>query len=496
MLRLVVALALAFWAVPRVAGQSAKAVYKAWSLYKDGPWVSERNPTPGAVLAALQLNDPPAGIVVTRLTCTGSEARVGACGFATAASDPAAIANCNLALSAGVRCYEADFKVRLVQGSTTTGNSEGRLETWVNKGWGLVGETAFDARDAQVVCRQLGLPFAGAVVVAGGAMPYGAPPAGRQVAVDDLHCVGDEGNIGLCGRGPVTNPDVAHVSVQCREGDFAARLTGGEHPSEGRLEVYVGGKWGTVCTDRFDRSAMFTVCRQLGFSTSEELGPTFKSYNVTGWPAVPRPDNTTRPALIRLSSCPDDASSLAQCASDRPGSNNLTAAYECSSGSDVVVSCYQVTLLTPDTEPRALCNDPWATGVSVVPDRDSTTLLVGELDDSSAGPRSQDALLVSYKADGTLVGHVAFGQPWSSDFSSRGGAVTFGATPRPGALLLADVTGDGRDDLVALFDDHVSSAAKLWSPPGGRSNQPGPRQQPQKGYCWYNNAGPSGLTNH
>ncbi|KAG2454472.1 hypothetical protein HYH02_001490 [Chlamydomonas schloesseri] len=42
----------------------------------------------------------------------------------------------------------------------------------------------------------------------------------------------------------------------------------------------------------------------------------------------------------------------------------------------------------------------------------------------------------------------------------------------------------------------AQSAAKLWSPPGGRSNQPGPRQQPQKGYCWYNNAGPSGLTNH
>ncbi|KAG2453744.1 hypothetical protein HYH02_001955 [Chlamydomonas schloesseri] len=47
-----------------------------------------------------------------------------------------------------------------------------------------------------------------------------------------------------------------------------------------------------------------------------------------------------------------------------------------------------------------------------------------------------------------------------------------------------------------LRHEDLQSAAKLWSPPGGRSNQPGPRQQPQKGYCWYNNAGPSGLTNH
>ncbi|KAG2452714.1 hypothetical protein HYH02_002946 [Chlamydomonas schloesseri] len=54
----------------------------------------------------------------------------------------------------------------------------------------------------------------------------------------------------------------------------------------------------------------------------------------------------------------------------------------------------------------------------------------------------------------------------------------------------------GRWPVDKAMRRRAKSAAKLWSPPGGRSNQPGPRQQPQKGYCWYNNAGPSGLTNH
>ena len=35
----------------------------------------------------------------------------------------------------------------------------------------------------------------------------------------------------------------------------------------------------------------------------------------------------------------------------------------------------------------------------------------------------QDALLITYKGDGTLVGHAAFGRPWSSTFGSTGAGV-------------------------------------------------------------------------
>ena len=40
----------------------------------------------------------------------------------------------------------------------------------------------------------------------------------------------------------------------------------------GRLEVYLNGKWGTVCNDGFSQNEADTACRQLGFSSALEHG--------------------------------------------------------------------------------------------------------------------------------------------------------------------------------------------------------------------------------
>ena len=41
------------------------------------------------------------------------------------------------------------------------------------------------------------------------------------------------------------------------------------HPSQGRVEVSLGGVWGTVCDAYFDAPEAAVFCRSLGFTDGE-----------------------------------------------------------------------------------------------------------------------------------------------------------------------------------------------------------------------------------
>ncbi|CAH1251215.1 PRSS12 [Branchiostoma lanceolatum] len=235
------------------------------------------------------------------VACGGNETNLGDC-----RADSWGRSDCSHKEDAGVVCEEKPA-FRLAGGHVPW---EGRVEfrPGEKSEWGAVCSTSWTEADARVVCRQLGNTDG---VTAAGPERFGRGTG--RIWLSDVTCSGEETNILSCGF-TWDPPDCGHsqdVAVICT-GDVSVRLTGGQSPSKGRVEVRPGnGDWGTICDDGFDDRDAQVVCRQLGYRGGvARVGGVY-------------PEGTGNIWLENLS-CTGNETSVADCQINRWGDHDCT----------------------------------------------------------------------------------------------------------------------------------------------------------------------------
>ena len=108
------------------------------------------------------------------------------------------------------------------------------------------------------------------------------------------------------------------------QGDFSLRLVNGDTPSEGRVEVYYGGQWGTICDDFFDANDANVICQQLGY-----MGGAPASFRTFG------EGSTAQPIWLDNLSCTGNEANISLC----PNIEQSLGDHNCVHFEDVGVHC-------------------------------------------------------------------------------------------------------------------------------------------------------------
>ncbi|GAB1603362.1 scavenger receptor cysteine-rich type 1 protein M130-like, partial [Argonauta hians] len=185
------------------------------------------------------------------LRCSGTEDFIGQC-----QAEPWGVHNCTHLDDAALKCM--NIAVRL---TGSENKSKGRVEVFYNGEWGTVCDDYWDHKDAMVVCRMLG--YSDGIAYTKGKYGRGS----GRIWLDNMNCTGNEPSVAKCQKGPWGEHDCKHsedAAVECK--NISVRLVGGNSSSDGHVEVYFNGQWGTIYDSNWNHNDAVVVCRMLGYS--------------------------------------------------------------------------------------------------------------------------------------------------------------------------------------------------------------------------------------
>nr|XP_054755901.1 deleted in malignant brain tumors 1 protein-like [Lytechinus pictus] len=262
---------------------------------------------------------PGSGVIkLDQVSCYGYELTLGNCRHGVWGNpSPSCTYDTNVPTNVRLTCFNEPAthgEVRLVNGFTF---SHGRVEYYdeYEEHWSTICSSTSmksDMEIANVVCRQLGYLAASDSF---GRSYFG--PGSTDQSIDIVRCNGFEAAFEDCEHDLYSGDCEEHgndIGVVCTDQVYEGivRLVDGSDYTKGRLEIYHGDRWGTICNSSWTGDDASVACRELGLGNVKYA---YENYGPGNGP-VHLDDVGCRGTEVNLTNCQKSDWGVSECGHD------------------------------------------------------------------------------------------------------------------------------------------------------------------------------------